>query len=81
MSQMQALTPQQAKALIELMTAQGTLQREAVTKPLKAAVPSIFGPSEPIGMQVSQNTLCVSGVWLWCMYRSGALSNAACPVP
>lgn len=52
MSQVQALTPQQAKALAELMTAQGVLEREAVSSVSEAAVPSIFGPSEPTSMQV-----------------------------
>lgn len=52
MSQVQALTPQQAKALAELMTAQGVLEWEAVSSVSEAAVPSIFGPSEPMSMQV-----------------------------
>ena len=52
-SQVQALTPQQAKALIEMMMAQGALQQQSVTLPSHVAVPAIFGPSEPISMQVS----------------------------
>ncbi len=50
---MQALTPQQAKALIELMTAQGVLKQQAITQIPETAVPSIFGPSQPVNMLVS----------------------------
>jgi len=51
--QVQALTPQQAKALIELMTAQGVLKQQAITQIPETAVPSIFGPSQPVNMLVS----------------------------
>jgi len=51
--QIQALTPQQAKVLIELMTAQRVLKQQAITKIPETAVPSIFGSSQPVIMLVS----------------------------
>jgi len=51
--QVQALTPQQAKALIGLMTAQGVLKQQAISKISETAVPSIFGSSQPVNMLVS----------------------------
>ncbi|KAL0040405.1 hypothetical protein WJX77_006212 [Trebouxia sp. C0004] len=59
--QIQALTPQQAKALIELMTAQGVLKQQAITKIPETAVPSIFCPSQPVNMLVTHHYFAVAG--------------------
>ncbi len=64
--QIQALTPQQAKALIELMTAQGVLKQQAITKIPETAVPSIFGPSQPVNMLVSHT----AGIYYMLCHRA-----------
>lgn len=52
-SQLQAVSPQQAKQLIMLMVEQGALRQDTVTTVPCAVVPSIFGPSEPAKDEVS----------------------------
>ncbi|KAL0049611.1 hypothetical protein WJX82_006036 [Trebouxia sp. C0006] len=59
--QLQALTPQQAKALIGLMTAQGVLKQQAISKISETAVPSIFGSSQPVNMLVTHHYFTVAG--------------------
>ncbi|KAL0042705.1 hypothetical protein WJX79_008218 [Trebouxia sp. C0005] len=59
--QIQALTPQQAKALIELMTAQGVLKQQTITKIPETAVPSIFGSSQPVVMLVTHHYFAAAG--------------------
>lgn len=51
-SQVQAVSPQQAKQLITLMVGQGALHQHTVTTVPCANVPSIFGLSEPAKDQV-----------------------------
>ncbi|KAA6420263.1 MAG: hypothetical protein FRX49_09747 [Trebouxia sp. A1-2] len=59
--QIQALTPQQAKALIELMTAQGVLKQQTITKIPETAVPSILGSSQPVVMLVTHHYFAAAG--------------------
>lgn len=52
-SQVQALSPQQAKAMLTIMLQHGILHRQAVTRPARECVPSIFGSALPEESEVS----------------------------
>lgn len=52
-SQIQALSPQQAKTLLEIMTSQGQLEVQATYDAAPAAVPAVFGLKLDREVQVS----------------------------
>lgn len=53
MSQVQAMSPQQAKKLVMMMVEQGILRQQTVRSVQCVGVPLIFGPSEPAKDEVS----------------------------
>lgn len=52
--QLQALSPQQAKSLLDLMTTQGQLKVQATYESSSAALPAIFGLTASSETQVSR---------------------------
>ena len=69
-SQLQALSPQQAKKLVMMMVKQGTLRQQAVNRPTASFVPSIFGAVEPEKFEVSLDTRLAS--------FTGSLGQSCC---
>ena len=65
---MQALSPQQAKDLLGLMTGQGLLQTQATYNTAATAIPAIFGSQVNSEVQVSPQ--CLLNLRLFCQHWS-----------
>lgn len=69
---MQALSPQQAKDLLGLMTRQGLLQTQATYNTATAAIPAVFGSQVNSEVQVSLQ--CLLKLPLFCQHWSRSCS-------